>query len=338
MRYIRVAVIIILIIMVLFTAALFQSANSFDRTFYRIAIPRGTSTTAVQKLLESKGILKPGSGFSFAARVLRISRGMQAGEYKFSPSEPLWSILWKLKTGNVVEPEVRRVLVTFPEGTSIYKMGEILKKHKISDPKKFKALVKEGITKELREKHWALFKYMPTESLEGYLYPDSYWIFENATVDQIVETMVSRFEQVVLPFWEKAKKNTDMSLFEVVTLASMIEKEAQVPSEQKIISSVFHNRLKKNMYLASCVTIKYALDNPTKRVYYEQLEIDSPYNTYKNKGLPIGPICNPGINAIKAAVYPAKTNYYYFVAKKDGSHTFSTTWNEHQRGKYLNLR
>jgi len=333
MKYLRWFLIICAIGLVLFLATLFQSANSLDRTYYRIAIPRGASTYTVQQILETKGILKPASSFAFAARILSLSRGMQAGEYKFSPSEPLWSILWKLKRGNVVEPEMRSVLVTFPEGSSIYRMGEILKKHKISDPAKFKALVKEGITESLREKHWTLFKYMPTESLEGYLYPDSYWFYENATVDQIVETMVSRFEQVVLPFWEKAQKDAKMTLFEIVTLASIIEKEAQVPSELKIVSSVYHNRLKKNMFLAACPTIKYALDRPTKKVYYEQLEIDSPYNTYKNKGLPPGPICNPGISAIKAAVYPAKTNYYYFVAKKDGSHIFSSTWSEHQQGR-----
>ncbi len=338
MKYLRWAIIIGSIGLLLFAATLFQSANPLDRTSYRVAVPRGASTRAVQKLLESQGILKPSSSFSFTARLLRLSRGMQAGEYAFSPAEPLWSILSKLKRGQVVEPVTRRVLITFPEGSSIYKMGEILKKEKISDPQKFKALVREGITASLREKHWTLFKYMPTESLEGYLYPDSYWFYENATIDQIVETMVARFEEVVLPFWDKAKKDTKMTLFEVVTLASIIEKEAQLPSEQKIISSVFHNRLKKNMYLAACTTIKYALDRPTKKVYYDQLEIDSPYNTYKNKGLPVGPICNPGISAIRAAVYPAQTNYYYFVAKKDGSHIFSSTWQEHQRARQKVLK
>lgn len=145
--------------------------------------------------------------------------------------------------------------------------------------------------------------------------------------------MLNRFEELVLPFWEKAKKDTSYTLHEIITLASIIEKEAQKKSERKIISSVYHNRLNKKMFLAACPTIKYALDWPTKKVYYEQLDVKSPYNTYKNKGLPPGPIANPGIESIKAAVYPAKTNYYYFVAKKDGSHIFSSTFQGHQQGR-----
>jgi UPF0755 protein len=265
--------------------------------------------------------------------VLGISKHIQAGKYKFSPSEPLIQIMVRLRNGDIFVPLPKRVWVTFPEGTSIYKMGEILKKAGVKDYEKFQGLTKEGITEELRERHWGLFKYVPTESLEGFLYPDTYWFFEKAPMEDLVEVMIMRFEEKVLPFWETAQKDTKYSLFEIITLASIIEKEAQKPEERELISSVFHNRLDLGMYLAACPTIKYALGRPTKIVYYEQLEIDSPYNTYKHKGLPPGPICNPGIESIKAAVYPADTDYCYFVAKKDGSHIFSKTGVEHDRAR-----
>jgi UPF0755 protein len=329
----RIVFWIIVVCLVLFAASLFQSANPFDRSEVLLLISEGASTHTIQSILENAEILRRDSSFTFFARLLGYSKHFQAGKYMFSPSDTLIGILFKLKNGEVHVPLPPRVWVTFPEGSSIYKMGEILKKHGVKDYKKFQALTKEGITEALRERHWALFKYMPTESLEGYLYPDTYWFFEKVPIEDLVEVMIMRFEKVVLPFWEKAQKDTKYNLFEIITLASIIEKEAQKPEERAIISSVFHNRLNLGMYLAACPTIKYALERPTKIVYLDQLEIDHPYNTYKNKGLPPGPICNPGIESIKAAVYPADTDYCYFVAKKDGSHIFSKTGAEHQRAR-----
>jgi UPF0755 protein len=296
-----------------------------------VIIPEGSSAYSVQTILEKNGVLKLNSGFALIAKTFGFSKQLHAGKYSFSPSDTFIGILLKLRSGKVIPPH--QIRVTFPEGTSIYKMGEILKKQKVSAPEKFQALVKEGITEKIREKHWDIFKYISSESLEGYLFPDTYSFFENAEVKDITEIMLSRFEEVIMPFWERASKDTEYSLHEVLTLASIIEKEAKVPLERLLVSSVYHNRLKSGMALAACPTIKYALDKPTKKVYKEQLSIDSPYNTYKRKGLPPGPICNPGIDSISAAIYPAVTNYYYFVAKPDGSHIFSKTWWEHQQAR-----
>ncbi|MFH1826303.1 MAG: endolytic transglycosylase MltG [bacterium] len=327
----KIAVGLIVVCLVVFSVSLFQSANPFDHTQQRIIIPKGASTATVQRILEEEGILKTYSSFSFSARVLWLATSIQAGEYLFSPSESLWQILLKLKKGEVLQAE--QVRVTFPEGTSIYKMGEILKKRNVAIAESFQSLVDRGISEELREKHWGIFKYIPSESLEGYLYPDTYHFVAGVSRDQLVEIMLQRFEEMVVPFWVNAKNDTKMSLHEVLTLASIIEKEAQKPKERPIISSVFHNRLKVWMPLAADPTIKYALERPTKKVYHDQLEIDSLYNTYKRYGLPPGPICNPGIDSIKAAIYPAKTNYFFFVANKDGSHIFTRNWQEHQKAR-----
>lgn len=322
---------LLVLMFLLFLAVVFQPADPFREQRIKVIVPPGASAHSVQQLLEDNRIIRPASSFSLLARILGLSRGIQAGEYKFAPSEPLIAVLWRLKKGDVLPPE--EIRVTFPEGSSIYKMGEILAKEEVGWAGRFRSLTDGGITADLRQRHWGIFKYIPSESLEGYLYPDTYSFFPDAKMPVLVEAMLNRFELVVVPFWEANKKSTKYSLHEILTLASIIEKEAQRPEERAIISSVYHNRLNIRMHLGADPTIKYALERPTKRVYLDQLKIDSPYNTYRRYGLPPGPICNPGIESIKAAVYPAKTDYLFFVARKDGSHIFSRTNEEHQKAR-----
>jgi UPF0755 protein len=307
------------------------AANPFDLSYVKVAIPKGASVKAVQAILVENKILPRYTAFRSAIRLFNIQNRIKAGEYSFSPSDPLPRILFKLLRNETLPAQ--QIRATFPEGASIYKMGMILKEGGYLNWEKFQGLVEEGITSRIRERHWNIFKYIASESLEGYLFPDTYQFFADASVEAAAEVMIGRFDEVVMPFWEKAGKETTMSLHEIITLASIIEKEAQVPGERPVISSVFHNRLLAGMPLAADPTIKYALERPSKRVYFDQLSVRSPYNTYKRRGLPPGPICNPGLESIKAAVYPARTDHYFFVAKKDGSHIFSRTWKEHQTAR-----
>jgi len=312
--------------------ALLWPANPFDLSSKIIELPKGASVRTIQNILKENGVLPRFSAFRTTIRLFGLQNRVRAGEYLFSPSDPLPRVLTRLLLGETV-PQTE-IKVTFPEGASIYKMGMILKEQNFSRWQEFQGLVNEGITPGLRQRHWGIFKFIPSESLEGYLFPDTYQVFKNASVEALAEAMLLRFEEVILPFWDRSKSHTNMSLHEILTLASIIEKEARLPRERPIIASVFYNRLKIGMPLAADPTIKYALERPSKRVYYDQLSVNSPYNTYKRKGLPPGPICNPGIDSIKAAVYPAKTNYYFFVARKDGSHIFSATWREHQKARF----
>jgi UPF0755 protein len=306
-------------------------ANPFDLSTNRVTISKGTSVRAVQSILKEHGVLPRFSAFRWSVRLLGLQNRIKAGEYSFSPSDPLPRVITKLVLGETVPPQ--EIRATFPEGTSIYKMGTILKENDFDNWQGFQGLVNEGITASLRERHWTIFKFVPSESLEGYLFPDTYHVFKNASAEVLAEAMLQRFEEVVLPWWERSKGDTEMSLHEILTLASIIEKEARVSSERPVISSVFHNRLRIGMPLAADPTIKYALERPTKVVFYDQLSVKSTYNTYKRRGLPPGPICNPGLDSIKAAIYPAKTEYLYFVARPDGSHSFSKTWQEHQKAR-----
>ncbi|MFA4844785.1 MAG: endolytic transglycosylase MltG [Candidatus Margulisiibacteriota bacterium] len=311
-------------------------ADPFNLETTRVNIPPGASVKATQQTLQAKGILPRFSAFALTVRLLGLQNKIKAGEYSFAPADPLPAIISRLLHNETVpQAEIR---VTFPEGSSIYKMGLALKETGYLHWAEFQGLVNEGITAQLRLRHWGIFKFIPSESLEGYLFPDTYHLFITASPETVAEAMVNRFEQVVVPFWLTAQKETKLTLHETLTLASIIEKEAQKPEERAVISSVFHNRLAKGMPLAADPTVKYALERPSKIVYLDQLSVRSPYNTYKRRGLPPGPICNPGLESIKAAVYPAQTNYFFFVAKPDGGHIFSKTWQEHQRARQTVVR
>lgn len=326
---------VLFILLVIFTVVSWP-ANPFDLGTAIVVIQPGASVKSTQQTLQERGLLPRFSAFALTIRLMGLQNKIKAGEYSFSPADPLPAIISRLlRNDTIPQAELR---VTFPEGSSIYKMGLALKKVGYLRWASFQELVNEGITAPLRLRHWGIFKFIPSESLEGYLFPDTYQLFISASPETIAETMINRFEQIIVPFWSTAQKGTKLTLHETLTLASIIEKEAQKPEERAVISSVFHNRLAKGMPLAADPTVKYALERPSKKVYYDQLSVDSPYNTYKRRGLPPGPICNPGLESIKAAVYPAKTNYFFFVAKSDGSHIFSKTWQEHQRARQTVVR
>ena len=172
-------------------------------------------------------------------------------------------------------------------------------------------------------------------SLEGYLYPDTYYLFHDSSPEEIIDILLSEF-------WKKFDENLQdranqlgFSVHEVVTLASIIEGEAMLDSERSTISSVYHNRLKINMKLQADPTIQYIIPGPPKTLSNRDLRIKSDYNTYQNYGLPPGPINNPGIASIKAALYPEDTNFLFFVAQGDGSHAFTTNEKDHEEAKRI---
>ncbi|MCP2604312.1 endolytic transglycosylase MltG [Candidatus Aminicenantes bacterium AC-708-M15] len=180
------------------------------------------------------------------------------------------------------------------------------------------------------------------EDLEGYLYPETYHFPKGIDVNKIIETMVSQFKRIFKDEWRKRASELGMSIREIVILASLIEKETSVPEEKPLISAVFHNRLKKGMKLECDPTIIYALKKEGKyenKIRTRDKKFDSPYNTYVYYGLPPGPICNPGKESLKAALFPASVKYLYFVSKNDGTHYFSLSLKEHNRAvrKYQKL-
>ncbi len=295
-----------------------------------ISIPKGFNANNITNLLYQEEIIRNKHFFKLSTRFLGQQNNLQAGVYILSGNMTNIAIINKLKLGEVIPPNLMKI--TFPEGSSVYRMGKILKELSYEAYSKFQKLYKLPIDKELK-KEYAFLADVGQNSLEGYLFPDTYLFDPEINEKELSRIMLNRFTEVVIHYWLENANNTKYNLHQILTLASIIEKEAQKPAERAIISSVYHNRLNIGMALDACPTIKYALNDPTKRVFLWQLKVKSPYNTYINPGLPPGPICNPGIESIKAAIYPLKTKYFFFVAKKDGSHIFSKTLAEHNRSR-----
>ena len=167
------------------------------------------------------------------------------------------------------------------------------------------------------------------KKLEGYLFPDTYEIYKDAAAGAIVKKMLDRFDDIFTEEYRNRAKELGMTIDQVVTLASIIEREAKLDDERATVSAVFHNRLKKNMMLESCATVQYLFKEQKEVLSYNDLKIESPYNTYINTGLPPGPIASPGRKSIEAALYPENVDYLFFFARDDGSHIFTKTYSEH---------
>ncbi|HTL88098.1 MAG TPA: endolytic transglycosylase MltG [Leptolyngbya sp.] len=292
-----------------------------------IQIPPGTSAQQIGEELAAAGLIRSAKAWEVWARWLMWKKpdgGFQAGSYDLSTGETLQSIAEKIWTGQVAQRSF-----TIPEGWSLKQMANYFEKQGFFRAQDFLAAANQV--------PYANYPWLPPNLpfLEGFLYPDTYQIEAgtDVTPKQVVKQMLNRFEQVALPIYNQNRSKTSLSLLQWVTLASIVEKEAVIPSERDRISGVFHNRLKKNMTLGSDPTVEYALgvqQTPENPLTYAQVATPSPYNTYITPGLPPTPIASPGIASLKAALTPEATDYLYFVARYDGSHVFSRTLAEHE--------
>jgi UPF0755 protein len=278
-----------------------------------INIPSGTNAKEIVHILEKNEIIRKNNYlFIILIKLSKLEDKLKFGEYNLSPSLNMLQILNKLARGEIVVYKI-----TIPEGYTSIQIAELLDKKEIVEKESFLKLVKYG------EKSW-----------EGYLFPDTYEVPKKYGPENMFKLMLSNFEQVAVDnkLINKAEQ-TGFTMDEIITLASIIEKEAKFAEEKRQISSVFHNRLKSGMKLQSCATIQYILGKPKEKLEESDLEIESPYNTYLYKGLPPGPICNPGIDSIIAALEPANEDYLYFVLGDNGRHIFSKTYEEHLKNK-----
>jgi UPF0755 protein len=213
--------------------------------------------------------------------------------------------------------------ITIPEGFTLKQIAEVLRTNELGQTDEFIALATDP-------QYVSSFE-INAQSLEGYLFPDTYYFPRSATTKMIIRKMVERFDEQFPAQWHDRAKALGRTVHEIVTLASIIEKETGAAFERPLIASVFHNRLKKKMRLESDPTVIYGIPNFDGNIKRKHLRALTPYNTYRIKGLPPGPIANPGREAIKAALYPDKTDYLFFVSKKDTTHHFSKTIQEHRK-------
>ena len=289
-----------------------------------VEVPLGASTKDVAEILKEKGLIKSTMVFRILSKINENDGKYKQGKHVFNSSMDYDEIMEELKK-NVT----RQTTITFtiPEGFEIQQIAARLADIGLVDEKKFIELAQTG------NFNYPFLKAIPNRKykLEGYLFPDTYEVYGNATEEEIIEKMLDRFEQIFTKDYYKRAESLGMTVDEVVTLASIIEREAKLDKERPIVSAVFHNRLKSKEYplLQSCATVQYILGERKPILSVEDTKIDSPYNTYVYPGLPIGPIASPGKASIDAALYPENVDYMFFVANSDGSHIFSKTYQGH---------
>lgn len=289
----------------------------------QIVIPKGSGLKSIAGILEEENLIKDSLIFELYCKLNDKSDNIKAGKYSIKTSMSVPEIVEAISnSGNAI---VDTVKFTIPEG---YKQDQIVEK--LSS---LGVVSREEIEAALDSKkyNYDFIGQIPDreKKLEGYLFPDTYEIYKDATAEDIIDKLLGRFNKVFTEEYRNRAKEMGMTVDQVVVLASIIEREAKLDNERNTISAVFQNRLKKNMLLQSCATVQYLFKEQKEVLTYKDLEIKSPYNTYINIGLPPGPIASPGLKSIEAALYPEDTDYLYFVARNDGSHIFTKTYSEH---------
>ena len=281
-------------------------------------VPVGSSSRAIAKRLIEQKLIRSEHAFRLAVRYRGTGRHLQAGTYALRRNMALWDLLDEFEKG-----QVTLVSWTVPEGLTTSAIAELWETSGFGTAEAFQ---KATETPRLLERYG-----LTDKTVEGYLSPNTYKFAKGTTTEKVVEMMLNEFKQQWTEKFDEEAENLGRTRHEIVTLASVIEKEAQVRLERPRISSVFHNRLTRKWKLQADPTVLYTLGNPESPLTKTDLQVDSPYNTYKYKGLPPGPIANPGIDSIIAALRPEKTDYLYFVAIGEGKHHFSKTLSEHNR-------
>jgi len=283
-----------------------------------LTIPDGQGVGRIAVRLAEAGIVRDPLKFRLLARLRGQDTRLQAGEYRLSPAMTPSRVLDTLARGRV---HLRRV--TVPEGVNRVQIASRMEAAGLVTAAAFEAA---AVDPELLRR-----ERIDAASFEGYLFPDTYRFPAAATAADIVRAMVARFREVYGPARRRRTEAMGWTVHQVVTLASIIEKETAVAAERPLISAVFHNRLRRGMRLETDPTVIYGIEDFDGNLTRKHLATPTPYNTYRIRGLPPGPIASPGAAAIEAALHPADSGHLFFVARRDGTHQFSTTLAEHNR-------
>lgn len=282
-----------------------------------VTIPPGSGSYFIGLTLENENLIHSPLLFYFYARFAGAGKHLQAGQYELNTRMSMADIVHIMQKGG----KANQVQITIPEGFTLDQIVSSLNDKSIVPVEKFQIAVREKKYLERMKIH--------RDTLEGYLFPDTYQFFYNISGERVVDMMLNRFDEVAIPLYNKYSTQTKLTLDQTIILASIIEKEANNKKDMRLISGVFQNRLKRGMPLQSEATVRYALKRFSQTLTIDDLKNPSPYNTYRYLGLPAGPICNPGAEAIEAALNPENTNYLYFVTNNDGTAVFSYTLAEH---------
>lgn len=282
-------------------------------------LPSGWYSQQVGTYLLEKKIISSHLKFKVMLKLSHSAKEIKAGYYTLNDGMSVNEIIQTISSGHS-----EQIKLTIPEGYTNRQIGDLLVKMNISKSREL--FLQVASSKKILQKYNIV-----GDSSEGYLFPDTYFIPRYFTNEDVVYMMLERFVEVTRSFSDFP--SDPQEIHQLIILSSIVEREAQRKEERGLIAGVFKNRLEKNIPLESCATVQYLFEKPKARLYYSDLEIKSPYNTYKNSGLPPTPIANPGKAAIEASLHPENTDYLFFVVRGDGFHQFSKTYNKHLQAK-----
>ena len=295
--------------------------RGYDAETQDVEIPPGASSPAIGERLVSAGIIRDTLTFRAALWITGEARRLKAGEYRFDAPMTPRDVITKIARG-----EVDLVPITFREGLTIAEMADVFAMQGLGTASAFKAAAGDAAL---------ISEFDPAApDLEGYLFPDTYAVSRRATAADVVRVMVDRFSKAMTPDLKAAASSKGWNIRQLVTMASIVEKETGAKSERELVAAVYANRLRIGMGLQCDPTVIYALQKSGRydgNLRRDDLAFDSPYNTYRYAGLPPGPIAAPGADSLAAAANPAQVEYLYFVSRNDGTHAFAKTLEEHNR-------
>lgn len=311
------------LIVILCAGAIFfhiRSVNNQAQDVRLVTIPGGASTAEIANLLVQEQVIRSPLLFRVLTRVQLLDNKLQAGEYEFSAQMSTTQVLRKIVQGRTVSRSF-----TVPEGFTVEQIADLLSEKELVNRERFLQLARNGIPayeyiKPNRDAGYAV---------EGFLFPDTYSIPKGMKEEEILTMMLKKFDTMLTDEMRVKAAGQGLDLYQLITLASLVEREAKVEEERPVIAAVFLHRLQIEMPVQSCATIQYILGTPKQELSIQDTQVESPYNTYLHAGLPPGPIANPGLASIQAVLNPAQTDALYFVAKPDGAHIFSRTYEEH---------
>lgn len=335
MIFVKKFLLTLLIILLLLTVGLLFLANRYTADVeltadVALTVEEGSSTAEIASLLAENGLVRDARVFRLFARQQEVDSLFKAGSYAFAPG--IWSLADVCQTlidGGVSEGDAVRV--TIREGLTVAQTINVLVEAGLGSADAYQSVIDTADFSAYDFLPAADEVIAPASRLEGFLFPDTYMISHDWSEKEIIRMLLDEFAAV----WQENGFDTraaelDMSVYDAITMASIVEKEAQVAEDRPVIAGVFYKRLEIGMNLESCATVQFLLGEPKYPLLFSDLEIVSPYNSYKNPGLPPGPIASPGLASIEAALYPTESEYLYFRAREDGSHRFSTTLSEHE--------
>lgn len=337
MKYTKYLILIIILALLTGIGYYFNtlnSSNSKSEEIKTFAIQPKQGSVAISRELKKEGLIKNWAVFELYVWSKGISSLLQPGEYDLPKNLTIKEIARILSRG-ARSGAFKEITLTFIEGWNNKDYAEYLNKQGFSQAEDFFEMVQK------KQAWWDEYDFLTSRpldrDLEGYLFPDTYRVYKNAAIEEIVQKMLDNFGRKLSPELRAEIKKQGKTFHEILTLASIIEKEVSTPADRKLVAGIFYKRLKNNIGLQSDATVNYITKKGAVQPSRDDTRVDNPYNTYKYKGLPPGPICHPGLDAILAAIYPASNPYMYFLTTPEGEVIYSRTYEEHlaAKEKYL---